>query len=222
MNATHLIGWARAGGRGLLDLVLPPRCLACGLSFPHDVGPGALCGACSRARPPYDRARAVLVYDDGSRDLILAFKHRDRTEAAPAFAAWMGRAGAALLAEADLLAPVPLHWTRLLARRFNQAGLLANALGRLSGLPVVVDALIRRRRTPSQGRLGRQGRQENVQGAFRVNPRRAAALKGRRVLLIDDVMTTGATLESCARTLRRGGAGAVDALTLARVASDSP
>jgi predicted amidophosphoribosyltransferase len=159
--ATLAVGLKRGGSR-LLDIVLPPRCLkcgtaidavgamcadcwpdvaflapphcaACGLPFEFDLGPEALCGACARERPVFARARAAFRYEDGSKDLILRFKHADRTDAAPAFARWMARAGDVLVADADLIAPVPLHWLRLFARRYNQAALLASALGALSG-----------------------------------------------------------------------------------------
>src|SRR5690606_32289681 len=147
----------------------PPQCACCGLPFELDQGFDALCGACLRSRPVYERARAVFRYDDDSKGLILALKHADRTDAAPAFAQWMARAGAPLLAEAQLIVPVPLHWVRLARRRFNQAALIATALSRLSGVPTVPDLLVRRRRTPSQGRLSRAGRERNVQGAFAVS-----------------------------------------------------
>ncbi len=195
----------------------PPQCAACGLPFPHDPGPDALCGACVRRAPPYDRARAAFAYDDRSRTLILGLKHRDRTDSAGPLGRWLARAGAELVADADLVAPVPLHWTRLFARRYNQAALLAYALGREAGLPVVPDLLVRRRRTPSQGTLGPAARRRNVRGAMAVRPSAAAGMAGRRVLLVDDVFTTGATAEACARTLRRAGAAAVDVLVLARV-----
>jgi ComF family protein len=203
----------------------PPLCRGCG--FPFELAPaapaaeGALCAACHADPPAFDRARAVMAYDAGSRGLVLAFKHADRTEAAPPFARWMARAGAELLAEADVIAPVPLHRWRLLARRYNQAALLANQLGRLSGLPVVPDLLVRRRNTPSQGRLSAAGRSRNVAGAFAVHPRHAARVRGRCVLLVDDVLTTGATVAACTRVLRRAGAGQVDVLTLARVVRPS-
>ncbi len=200
-----------------IDFLGPPQCSACGLPFDYDQGPGALCGACARARPPYRRGRAVMRYDDLSKALILRFKHGDRTEGVPAFGGWLARAGAELLADADLLAPVPLHWTRLWARRYNQAAMLCHALGRVSGRPVVADLLVRRRRTPSQGLRSRAQRRLNVRGAFQVNPRHAAACRGRSVLLVDDVMTTGATLEACCAALERAGAAAVDVLALARV-----
>jgi ComF family protein len=170
-----------------------------------------------KAQPELDRARAVMRYDQSSRALILGFKHADRTEGAAGYGAWLARAGAGLVAEADLIAPVPLHWLRLFNRRFNQAALLAHALGRDAGVPVVADLLLRRRHTPSPGRLSPDQRRRNVAGAFAVKPARKALLEGRRVLLVDDVLTTGATVSACARTLRRGGAGAVDVLVLARV-----
>ncbi|WP_374444952.1 double zinc ribbon domain-containing protein [Stella sp.] len=237
---------AHAVGRRVVDLLLPPRCLACGeivsadgalcpacwskvafvaapscrrcgVPFAFDPGAGAECGECARRPPPFERARAALRYDDASRPLILGFKHADRTHAAPAFAAWMARAAGPLLAEADVIVPVPLHWTRLVRRRYNQAALLALAIGRIGGRPVVPDALVRRRRTPSQGQMRRLGRFRNVAGAFAVHPRREDRIAGRRVLLVDDVLTTGATVEACIRALRAVGATAVDVVTLARV-----
>ncbi|MFQ5774840.1 MAG: ComF family protein [Kiloniellaceae bacterium] len=203
--------WAR------VDFLGPPHCAICGLPFEFDLGPAALCGACARERPAFERARAVMRYDEDSRRLLLGFKHADRTEGAPAYGAWLARAGAELVAEAELLAPVPLHWARLFARRYNQAALLAHALGREAGVPVVSDLLLRRRFTRSQGRLSPAARRRNVAGAFTVKPARAPLLAGRRVLLVDDVLTTGATVSACARALRRGGAAAVDVLVLARV-----
>ncbi len=206
-----------AGCWSRVTFIAPPLCAACGLPFPFDPGAGFLCADCVRQRPPFARARAALVYDDGSRDMILAFKHADRTDAAPAFAAWMRRAGADLVADAEVVVPVPLHWTRLFRRRYNQAALLAHAIGRSSGIPVAPDALVRRRRTPSQGTQSREGRFRNVAGAFTVPERRRIQVEGRRVLLIDDVLTVGATAVACTRALTRAGAGAVDVLTLARV-----
>jgi len=195
----------------------PPYCAACGFPFEHDEGPGALCGACTRAPPVFARARSAFAYDEASKALVLSFKHADRTEGAPAYGRWLARAGADLTAEADLIAPVPLHRWRLLRRRYNQAALLALALGDVCGRPCVPDLLARVKATPSQGGLGRAGRAENVRGAFAVRPRRREAARGKRVLLVDDVYTTGATATACARVLLRAGAAAVDVLTLARV-----
>ncbi len=195
----------------------PPQCSVCGYPFDFDLGPAALCGGCARDLPGYRRARAVMRYDESSRGLVLAFKHSDRTDAAPAFGAWMARAGAELLADAQLIVPVPLHRLRLLSRRYNQSAMLAHALGRASLVPVVADLLVRTRRTPSQGGLNRAARERNVRGAFAVRQTHAERVRHRQVLLVDDVLTTGATVAACARALIGAGAAAVDVLTLARV-----
>jgi ComF family protein len=195
----------------------PPVCDACGIPFAAEAGEGALCGACATERPVFARARAAFAYDAESRGLILAFKHGDHTDSAPAFGVWLMRAGAELLADADLIAPVPLHWTRLFARRYNQAALLAHALRARTGIPVAARLLVRRRRTPSQGILGRAARQRNLAGAIMVPAKQRARVAGRRILLVDDVLTTGATAEACARALLAADATAVDVLTLARV-----
>ncbi len=200
-----------------VTFIQSPQCAACGLPFAHDVGVGARCGACSRELPPYDRARAAFVYDDASRNLVLSFKHADRTDAASVYARWMAQAGAALIEEADVIAPVPLHWTRLLRRRYNQAALLVIALAHRSGTRADPSLLVRTRRTPSQGGLGVTGRRENVRGAIAVRDGRQDGIAGRRVLVVDDVFTTGATAAACTRALLRSGAKAVDLLTLARV-----
>jgi len=241
---------ARAWG-GLLDLLLPPRCLGCGtpvttqgrlcagcwasLAFlgppqcricgyplPHALPEAPLCGACAADPPAYDRARAAFRYDERARGLILAFKHADRTDIAPAFGRWLARAGAELVVDAEVIAPVPLHRWRLLKRGYNQAAILATALGRESGQRVAPDLLQRTRATRSQQGLSGRARANNVtQAAFRVHPWHAARIEGRRVLLIDDVLTTGATIGACARVLRRAGAAGVDVLTLARVVRDA-
>lgn len=205
---------------GEITFLGPPQCHVCGLPFEYDLGEGALCGACVRRAPVYRRARAALAYGPASRGLVIAFKHADRTDAAPAYGRWLARAGSGLIAESDLMAPVPLHWTRLFARRYNQAALLAQVLGRRSGLPVAPDLLVRRRRTPSQGGLSPYRRLRNVSGAFAVNPKRR--IEGRNILLVDDVFTTGATVAACSRALLKAGAQAVDVLTLARVQRPVP
>ena len=198
-----------------ISFIAPPFCGRCGEPFEFDLAAGALCGACMADSPVYHRARAVMRYDDASKPLVLRFKHSDRTAAAPSFARWLARAGAELLADAEVIVPVPLHRWRLWRRRYNQAALLAQALAKDSGRLCVPDALVRVRATPSQGTLGRGQRRRNVQGAFAL--RRPSAVDARKVLLIDDVLTTGATVGECARVLMRGGAASVDVLTLARV-----
>ena len=202
---------------GKIAFLAPPFCAACGLPFEHDVGPDALCGACLDDPFPFKRARSVFRYDDASRSLILRFKHADRLEGAPAFAKWMARAGADVLAGAPVLVPVPLHRWRLLGRRYNQAAVLALALAKETGIRVETGALIRHRWTPVQGRLGRTERARNVRGAFSVAPKRKAAVAGCDIVLVDDVMTTGITLAECAQALLKAGAARVDVLTLGRV-----
>ncbi|HEX3537680.1 MAG TPA: ComF family protein [Stellaceae bacterium] len=192
----------------------PPWCAVCGLPFETPMGPDAVCADCARDRASWDRARAVLRYDKNSRRLVLALKHADHTHLAGALGRWMQRTGGEVLDGADLAIPVPLHWTRLFARRYNQAALLAHAIRAAGGPPVAADWLVRRRRTPSQGRLGALARARNVRSAFAL--RRGRSVRGKRVVLIDDVLTTGATVEECARVLRRNGAAWVGVLTLAR------
>jgi len=200
-----------------IDFIAGPVCAACGLPFEIPMEPTALCGACMAQPPDFDRARAAMRYGEVSRRLILRFKHGDKLESVPSFGRWLARAGAELAGEADLIAPVPLHRWRLFRRRYNQAAMLGLALGRVAGVPVVADLLQRRRATPSQGGLGPRERRLNVRGAFALRPAYRERIAGRRVLLVDDVLTTGATVGACARTLKRAGARAVDVITLARV-----
>lgn len=239
----------RAMGRGLLDLLLPPRCGNCGVDVsadaalcldcwravtfisepmcdicgvPFDVRPfgPAVCGDCLAGPPAFDRARSAVLYDDATRPAILSFKHGDRLTLAPLFAAWMRGAGAGLLQDADLIVPVPLHRWRLLARRYNQSAILARILGRDFGVRVVDSLLVRTRHTPSQGRKSATQRASNVRGAFALWNNcggNTEVIEDCRIVLIDDVFTTGATVSACTRVLRQGGARAVDVLTLARV-----
>lgn len=194
-----------------------PWCERLGTPFPYDLGPGTLSAAAIADPPVFDRARSAVHYDGPVPDLVQAFKYADRTDLAPMLAGWMTRAGADLIADADLVTAVPLHRWRLFHRRFNQAGLLAAEIARRAGKPYRPGVIARVRPTRQQVGLSREGRDENVRGAFRVPPRAKAEVKGRRVLLIDDVFTTGATLDAATKPLRRAGAVAVDVLTLARV-----
>jgi len=215
----------RIGNHGLLcgacfakiDFITPPVCARLGVPLPYDTGPPALSAAAIASPPVYDRARAVARYSDTMRELIQSFKYRDRQEGLPLFARWLKRAGEELLSDADLLVPVPLYPARLWWRRFNQSAMLATALGRLTGIPVECLLLKRMRRTASQVGLSVDQRRRNVGGAFRLDTARAHRVKGKKVVLIDDVITTGATVEACARVLRRAKAARVDVLALARV-----
>ena len=245
MVAMSVAGVWKVAGRRLLDAVLPPLCLGCGeiiaepgalcaacwpgfsfIAAPHcarcgtpfaeEIGDGALCGACLRRPPRYRKARAALVYDDSSKKLVLPFKHGDRTDMARSCGRWMARAGAELLAEAELVAPVPLHWRRLFTRRYNQAVLLARAVAREGRARLAPDLLRRARWTGSQAGLKANERRDNVRRAFTLHPVWREAVKDKAVLLVDDVLTTGATVEACALALQRAGARHVDVLTLAR------
>jgi ComF family protein len=202
---------AEAWGR--IRFIEAPLCDGCGL--PSEYETGLRCAACTAQPRAFDRARAACFYDEASRELILQFKHADRLDLAPLFCSWLRRAAPELLAEADAIVPVPLHRGRILRRRYNQAAELARPLARSSGATYLPDVLRRSRDTGSQAGKTGSGRRRNVQGAFKVaDPRRIA---GKRVLIVDDVMTTGATVEACARTLKRAGAAGVDVAVLARV-----
>lgn len=200
-----------------LHFLEAPLCSKCGVPLESVTPSDRECGACIADPPLFSRARAALAYDDESRSLITLFKYADRTDLADSFASWMARAGQDLIAECDILTPVPLHRWRLLMRRFNQAGMLAHAIGRRAGRRVIPDLLIRTRPTPPQVGLSFEGRRRNVAQAFRLRDRYVSAIIGARVLLIDDVLTTGATVEACAKLLSRAGAAQVDVVTLARV-----
>ncbi len=198
--------------------VTEPLCRRCGVPFVYagQGGSERLCPECRRHPPRYNRARAALRYDEQSKKIVLGLKHGDRTEHAMGLARHMARAGVALLRDADLLVPVPLHRWRLLARRYNQSALLAKALARLSDRPTLLDGLQRIRATESLGEHSAAERAEIVAGAIAVRPSRAGRIAGRRVLLVDDVLTSGATANVCADALRAAGATGVDVLVAAR------
>ena len=205
-----------------LRFITAPQCAACGTPFDHDRGDGAMCGACLLKRPRYATARAALSYEGAARDVLLGYKHGDRQHLARLMAPQLARVGLPVLGKGEgdgaLLVPVPLHWTRLFTRGFNQAALLAGALARRTGTPLAVDALVRVRRTVISRGMGRRARADNVRSAFRVA--RREVIRGRRIVLVDDVLTTGATADACARVLLRAGAARVDVLTWARVVRD--
>jgi ComF family protein len=200
-----------------LSFIAPPFCPRLGIPFVYDPGPDMLSMEAIANPPAYTRARAAVRYDDVARTLVHALKYQDRTDLAPAMGRWMARAGQELLDGADALVPVPLHWRRGWSRRYNQSGALARIIERESGVAVAAEALRRIRRTEQQIGLSRPQRASNVQGAFKVAPDRQHLIRGRRVVLIDDVLTSGATVDACARALLRAKAAAVDVLVFARV-----
>ncbi|MEN9708534.1 MAG: hypothetical protein RIQ68_942 [Pseudomonadota bacterium] len=242
-----LTALVRSAGRRVLNLLYPPACLACraateasgvlctacwtetrfierpfcerlGTPFARDLGPGLLSPEVMADPPVWARARSVAAFEDGPvKRLVYRLKYYDRLEVAQALGLWMARAGLELLEEADLLIPIPLHRSRLAARRFNQAMALAQAISRHCGVPAEGLVLERTRRTPPQVGLSRLQRAANMQGVFRVGPEQRLKVEGRRVVLVDDVLTSGATSNAAARCLLRAGAAQVDLLVFARV-----
>ena len=204
----------------LVEAVLhhPPYCERLGIPFVYDPGPGILSMEAIADPPAYHRARAAVRLDDISRALVHALKYGDRLDLAPMMGRWISHAGCELLAEADALVSVPLHWRRLRTRRFNQSAMLAAAVSAQSGVPIVGGALKRVKPTAQQVGLSRSERAQNVQGAFRVPEEGKAAVAGRRLVVIDDVLTSGPTVDGCARAPLRAGAANVDVLIFARVA----
>lgn len=200
-----------------ITFIEAPFCDGCGAPFDYDLGEAARCAACSGRTPAFDRARAACVYDEHVRDLILKLKHADRTDLSGLFACWIARAAADVLPEIDGVVPVPLHRWRLLRRRYNQAAEIARPLARRARIPYFPGALVRRRSTGSQGGRSGDARRRNVAGAFAVPLGWRKRIDGRRLLVIDDVLTTGATAEGCARALKAAGAAHVDVAVIARV-----
>src|SRR5260370_41675361 len=239
-------GGARSALRRLVDLALPLLCAACrepvegrglcptcwsklsfitrpfcerlGTPFVYDPGPGILSMEAIADPPAYHRARAAVRFDEISRALVHALKYSDRLDLAPMMGRWLSQAGRELLAEADALVPVPLHWRRLWARRFNQSAMLAAAVSSQAGVPVASGALKPGKPTAQQVGLARTQRAANVQGAFRVPKDGKAAVTRRRLVLVDDALTSGATVDGCARALPRARAASGGVLVFARVA----
>ncbi len=204
-----------------IDFIEKPCCDILGIPFPYDLeageNQGILSAAAIAAPPRYARARAAARFDGMARRLVHNLKYRDALECAPLMGRWMARASAELLEQSHVIIPVPLYRMRLWLRRSNQAALLAGEVGRQSGLPVYERVLERNRATRSQVGLGLEERRRNVAGAFIVAPRCRDIIKGKTVLLVDDVITTGATIDACSRALLRAGALQVNVAVFARV-----
>jgi ComF family protein len=241
----------RTFSRATLDFIYPPTCLACraataeagalcprcwremrfierpfcerlGAPFERDLGPGLISPQAIADPPVYGRARAATRFEDGpARRLVHRLKYSDRMELAKPLGRWMARAGADILREADVLTPIPLHPLRLIARRFNQAAALAAAVGQYAAKPCDPSLLARVKATRAQVGLSRTQRAENVQGAFRVPSKAEPRVKGRRIVLVDDVLTSSATANAAARALLRAGAAGVDVLVFARVVTEA-
>ncbi len=232
------------GLRAVADLLLPPLCPCCevrvdatgnlcgacwssvqfisdpvcdrlGVPLPYAIGDRQLSPAAIARPPAYDRARAAALYSGATRDLIHALKYGDRHDGVGLLSGWLAHAGRALLEDTDIIVSAPLHRSRLWSRRFNQAALLADGVARCAGLPHTPFVLERSRATKSQVGMTALQRRRSVRGAFRVAPGQSAYVKDKRVVLIDDVLTTGATAEACARALKRAGAARVDVLVVA-------
>lgn len=239
------------GMQAALHLIYPPQCLSCDALVTTDFGlcgrcwretpfiSGLVCDLCGTPLPgedtghpehcddcltvarPWSRGRAALLYKDNARQIVLSLKHGDRLDLARPAAGWLLKAAQPILLPGMLVAPVPLHWLRLLKRRYNQSALLSSALARDAGLDHCPDLLIRRRATPTQEGRDRTARFANLTDALALHPRRASRAEGRHVLLVDDVMTSGATLAAAAEACVAGGAIGVSVLVLARVAKDA-
>lgn len=205
---------------GSLNFIADPQCHRCGFPFDFDDGAakeGNVCAACHKDPPIFNYVRSALVYDDASRNVILGFKHGDQTHSVPSFMPWMLRAGEEILAQSDYLVPVPLHRWRILRRRYNQSGLMAQYLSKETGIPVFLDLIERHKATVVQGHLRINERQKNVRNAFMILDKYKEKIKNKHICLIDDVFTTGATVNECTKILLKSGAASVNILTLARV-----
>lgn len=206
-----------AGCWGELEFITAPCCDNCGVPLPDVIPHSTVCPECSASPPPFARARAALVYKGPLHRLVTRYKYHDQLQATPLFTRWMQVAGESFLKEADIIAPVPLHWWRMFRRRYNQAAELARALAATTTAAYHPMLLARKRHTRPQASLSRAGRQQNVRGAFGLRKQQdAAIIKGKTILLVDDVMTTGATVSACAKALKKAGAKKILVLTIAR------
>lgn len=224
-----LVCRARLGGHHLLcpscwrevNFIRPPLCDVLGIPLPFDTGERTVSAGALADPPAFDRARAAAHFSGAMRTLVHQFKYADRHDARTLFGRWLAEAGRELLPGLDVIVPVPLSRLRLLLRHFNQAAVLASELSRHTGVPMEPMVLKRTRWTRSQVGMTRDQRRRNIAGAFGVSHDRRARIADRNVLLVDDVITTGATADACARTLKRAGAARVDVLALALVTNEA-
>ena len=204
------------------ELAIPgdPSCTSCGRPFGDGILDCAVCAVCLANPPRHDGIAAATLYNDASRKLVLSFKHGNRIALAPMMARLIA-AKLALEGEEWLIVPVPLHRWRLWRRGFNQAAVLGKELSKLTGAPVLVDGLVRRKPTPTLGGLGASARRRTLAGAIAVNPVRMDRLRGVRVLLVDDVLTSGATTDACVSVLKRAKVSEVRIACFARVLDEA-
>jgi ComF family protein len=209
-----------------LTFISSPHCPCCGIPFAVEndaVFPlmaDYLCGQCLSTPRHFEKSKSLLVYDDGSRKMILSFKHADAPHLHTTLAPLLVNLGKDFLNPDSVLVPIPLHWRRLVSRRYNQSAILANAMSKISGVICWPDVLMRVRHTPPQGHKSAKDRYQNVAGAFEINSIYQDKLNDKKIVLIDDVFTTGATLDECAKVLKSAGVKSVNLLTLARVTKE--
>lgn len=199
-----------------IRFISDPLCACCGVPFDYDIGNGALCAGCINKTPPYSKARAIFCYDEHSNKLITSLKYADQTQLAKVYGKWLVRAED-IIADSDIIIPVPMHYLRFVKRRFNQSALISLYLSKNIKIKTIPDAIKRIRKTKPQAGLTRSQRDKNVKNVFIIEKKYLPIIKGKNILLIDDVMTTGATINQCTKILLKAGAKRVNVLTLARV-----
>ncbi|MEZ5692041.1 MAG: ComF family protein [Rickettsiales bacterium] len=199
-----------------IRFISDPICEKCGTSFEYDMGNNALCAGCIHDEPKYTRARAAFCYDEHSHKLITRLKYSDQTQLAITYSNWLINAGKEFIEVSDIVTPVPLHYLRFIGRRFNQSALLASNLASKTNISYLPDLLKRKRYTKPQTGLTKKQREKNVRNAFLVNEHYIKSVKNKNILLIDDVFTTGSTINQCSKSLLKAGASQVNVLTLAR------
>ncbi len=199
-----------------LNFISDPLCMTCGIPFDYQMGESFSCVTCLDFPPRFRKMRSAVIYNDASRQLIMNFKHGDMLQLVPLLSKWMFLAGQNIIHPNHLIIPVPLHKKRLLKRQYNQAALLANHIAKSAGIPKENEALVRIRYTESQGKKNHKERVKNIQSSIEVHPDFRTQLAGKHILLIDDVYTTGATIDECCKALHMAGVESIDVLAFAR------